>query len=182
VTVTGDDQRRDVRVDLAHEILIQAWSTFADKIRTARAHEQRRRDLEVAAAAWRASGSGDDGLLGPVRLAGAVAWREESAQDLGHTADLAAFLAASEATQFWATRQRRCTRLLLVAVPFAVVIACVMSMLAFVVFRNPNKAEEEANNPSRLERHVTPKHVSWFDRAEITSTRSAATRAGYWRE
>lgn len=63
VTVTGDDQRRDVRVDLAHEILIQAWSTFADKIQTSRAYEQRRRDLEVAAAAWRASGSGDDVCL-----------------------------------------------------------------------------------------------------------------------
>jgi hypothetical protein len=139
VTVTGDDQCRDVSVDLAHEILIQAWSTFADKIRTSRAHEQRRRDLEVAAAAWRASGSGDDGLLGSVRLAAAIVWREESAQDLGHTADLVAFLAASEATQFRATRQRRRTRLLLVAVPFAVVIAGVMAMLAFVAFKQRNE-------------------------------------------
>ena len=80
VTVTGDDQHGDVRVDLAHEILIQAWSTFADWIRTRRSQEQRRREIEAAAATWRASGSDDDSPLGPVRLAAAVAWREEASQ------------------------------------------------------------------------------------------------------
>jgi hypothetical protein len=132
VTVTGDDQHGDVRVDLAHEILIQAWSTFADWIRTWRTQEQRRRELEVAAATWRASGGGDDGLLGPVRLAAAIAWREEAAQDLGHTAELGAFVASSEAAQSRATRQHQRTQLLLMATPFAVVIAGVMSILALV--------------------------------------------------
>lgn len=75
VTVTDDDQRGDVRVDLAHEILIHAWSTLADRIRTWRVHEQRRRELEAAAAAWRARGNGDGGLLDPIEFAGAVAWR-----------------------------------------------------------------------------------------------------------
>jgi WD40 repeat protein len=96
VTVTSDDQRGDVRVDLAHEILIQAWSTFAARIGALRTQEQRRRDLEAAAAAWRDSGAGDDGLLGANRLAAAVAWRDESADELGQSADLTAFLAASE--------------------------------------------------------------------------------------
>ena len=40
VTVTGDDQHGDVRVDLAHEILIQAWPAFADRIQTWRTLEQ----------------------------------------------------------------------------------------------------------------------------------------------
>lgn len=96
VTMSGDDQRGDVRVDLAHEILIQAWSALAERIDALRAQEQRRRELEAAAAAWRACGSGDDGLLGANRLAAAVAWRDQSLDELGQTADLAAFLAASE--------------------------------------------------------------------------------------
>jgi WD40 repeat protein len=152
VTVTGDDQRRDVRVDLAHEILIQAWSTFADKIRTSRAHEQRRRDLENAAAAWRVSGSDDDGLLGPVRLAEAVAWREASAQDLGHTAGLAAFLAASEAAQSAAMRlRRRSTR---VAFSGVTLFAAITSTLALVALRNANKAAEERSAAEVQRRHA----------------------------
>jgi hypothetical protein len=51
VTVTGDDQHGDARVDLAHEIMIQAWPTFTDEIQTWRAIEQRRRELETAATA-----------------------------------------------------------------------------------------------------------------------------------
>jgi len=77
VTVTGDDRRGDVRVDLAHEVLIQAWSAFAARLDALRAQEQRRRDLEAAAAAWRASGAGDDGLLGANRLDAEVAWQDE---------------------------------------------------------------------------------------------------------
>jgi len=107
VTVTGDDQCGDVRVDLAHETLIHAWSTFAEWIRTWRAHEQRRRELEAAAAAWRVRGSGEGGLLDAVELGGAIAWRERAAQQLGYTADLAAFLAASEAAEAHAIRRRR---------------------------------------------------------------------------
>lgn len=107
VTVTGDEQRGDIRVDLAHETLIHAWPTFAEWIRTWRAHEQRRRELEAAAAAWRARGSGDGGLLDAVELAGAIAWRERAAQQLGYTAELAAFLAASDAAEARATRRRR---------------------------------------------------------------------------
>jgi hypothetical protein len=107
VTVTGDDEDSDVRVDLAHEILIDAWSTFAERIRTWRLREQQRRDLEVGAAVWRASDSGSEGLLGPIRLAAAIAWRDESAHDLGHTIDLAAFLKASQLAQADALRREQ---------------------------------------------------------------------------
>jgi WD40 repeat protein len=105
VTVTGDDPCGDVRVDLAHEVLIQAWSAFAERSEILRAQEQVRRSLETAAMAWRASGAGDDGLLGANRLTAAVAWRGESLDELGQTADLAAFLAASEVAL--ASAQRR---------------------------------------------------------------------------
>src|SRR5262249_10606214 len=40
VTVSDDGLRRDVRVDLAHEILIHTWPAFADRIRTWRTDEQ----------------------------------------------------------------------------------------------------------------------------------------------
>ena len=95
----------------------------------------------MAAAAWRASGSGDDGLLGPNRLAAAVAWREETARGLGHTAGLAAFLAASEAMQAAAVRRRR--RRTRAAFGGVTLFAAIISTLALVAFRNADKAEEE---------------------------------------
>ena len=107
VTVTGDDHRGDVRVDLAHEIVIQAWTTFAEWIQPRRMHEQRRRELEAAAANWRTRGSGDGGLLDAVELAAALAWRDKAAQELGTTIDLATFLAASEVAQADAVARER---------------------------------------------------------------------------
>jgi len=107
VTVTGEDQAGNVRADLAHEILIHAWPTFARWIRTWRTHEQRRRALEEAAAAWRRRHSGDGGLLDAVEFADAAVWRMRAMRQLGCTSDLVAFLAASEAVRSRALRQRR---------------------------------------------------------------------------
>jgi WD40 repeat protein len=107
VTVTGDDGRGDVRVDLAHEVLIQAWPSFAGWIRTWRAPEQQRRELEAAAAAWRARGSGDGGLLDADEIAAARSWRARAIDALGYTADLAALLAASEVARADASRRER---------------------------------------------------------------------------
>jgi energy-coupling factor transporter ATP-binding protein EcfA2 len=90
-----DDPGGAVRVDLAHEILIEAWPAFAAWIRTWRGDEQRRRALESAAVAWRARGSGDSGLLDAVELAEAIAWRDRGGRTLGHSGDVSAFLAAS---------------------------------------------------------------------------------------
>jgi WD40 repeat protein len=140
VTVTGDDHHDDVRVDLAHEILIQAWSTFADWIRTWRSQEQRRREMEAAASTWSAAGGGQDGLLGPVRLTTAVAWREEAAQVLGQTPDLGAFLAASEAAQSRVIRRRRLT--------FAglSLLTVVTSILALFAWRQANEADRQRHD------------------------------------
>jgi WD40 repeat protein len=108
VTVTGDDEGGDIRVDLAHEILIHSWSSFGDWIRNWRAHEQHRREIEAAATAWRGRGSGDGGLLDPVELADALSWQERAGYELGYTTDLAALLASSQAAQARAIhRQQR---------------------------------------------------------------------------
>ncbi|TMQ27773.1 MAG: hypothetical protein E6J90_01785 [Deltaproteobacteria bacterium] len=140
VTVIGD-KCGPVRADLAHEILIQAWSTLAEWIRTWRAAEQRRRELEAAATAWRARGSGDGGLLDAGELAGAVAWRDKALAQLGHTPDLAAFLAASDAGHARAVRQRR--RRTWLAFAAVALFAVVTSALALVAHRNANDADRE---------------------------------------
>jgi WD40 repeat protein len=144
VTVSGGDKYDDVRVDLAHEILIEAWSMFADWIRTWRTQEQSRRELEAAAATWRASGGGDDGLLGPVRLAAAVAWRDKAAQVLGHTRDLGAFIVAGEAAQLRAIRRRRLT---FTAISL---LASVSSILALFAWHQTSDALEERDRSNRL--------------------------------
>ena len=106
VTVTGDGKRGEVRVDLAHEVLIDAWPTFADAIRRSRVDEQCRRELEIAAVHWRNRGSGDGGLLAADELTSAIAWRARSARLLGHSVDVVELLAASDAAQTRTTRER----------------------------------------------------------------------------
>jgi len=141
LTVTGDDQREDIRVDLAHEILIHAWSTFAEQIRSWRIYEQRRRELEAAATAWRTRGSGDGGLLDPIEIAFAVAWRMSGAHQVGYSLDLTALLAASKAAQSQAIRQRlRRVQLALAATALFVVVT---SALALIARNNAMEAEQE---------------------------------------
>jgi hypothetical protein len=145
ITVTGD-KRGPVRVDLAHEILIHAWSTFAEWIRTWRAAEQDRRELEAAAAAWRARGSGDGGLLDPVELAGAVAWRSKAAHQLGHTSDLVAFLAASDSALSRAVRERRrLVRRAIGGISLAVAALLAVSTLFVIrIIRERDRADQAA--------------------------------------
>jgi len=141
VTVTGDHERGDIRVDLAHEILIHAWRTFVDWIRTWRADEQRRREFESAAMAWRARGSGDGGLLDPIELAFAVVWREKAEQQLGCSANLIAFLAASETAQFRVIRQQR--RRVRLAFAGVALFAAVTSTLALAALWQRQHAIQE---------------------------------------
>jgi WD40 repeat protein len=107
LVTAGGDRSGPVRVDLGHEILIQAWPMLVDWIRAWRGPEQRRRELEAAAAAWRARGSGEGGLLDAGELAGAAAWRSRAVVPLGHSSELAAFFAASHAAFARLVDQRR---------------------------------------------------------------------------
>ena len=104
----GDDEDQDARVDLAHEVMITAWPTLGEWIRTGRADEQRRRQLEAAAATWIKHGRGVGGLLDEVELDEAEAWRQTtSARKLGVSDDLVALVAASKAALAELERQRR---------------------------------------------------------------------------
>jgi hypothetical protein len=98
LTIDGDPARDEVFVDLAHEVMIRAWPTLAGWSQSLRIDEQRRRDIEAAARAWIRHGRGAGGLLDAVELAELRAWRQtEIARELGESADVVAFIAASEA-------------------------------------------------------------------------------------
>ena len=102
VTVDGDpmDEQatREALVDLSHEALITAWTELRQWIRIHRADEQRRRQLEAAATHWVEHDRGARGLLDPIELADAEMWQEtESARQLGQSADVNEFIAASRA-------------------------------------------------------------------------------------
>jgi conflict system STAND superfamily ATPase len=148
VTVTGDEQHGDVRVDLAHEILIQVWPAFADRIQTWRTLEQRRRELENAATAWRVRGSKDGGLLDAIELAGAIVWRSRAVPHVGHSPDLAVFLTGSEAVQSKAIRRRRLTFVGLS------LLAVVTSILALFAWRQANEADRQRRSALGATRQV----------------------------
>jgi len=95
-TSSDGDEGRDIRIDLAHEVMITAWPALAGWIEELRDGEQVRRRLEAAAAVWNKRGRGASGLLGATELAEVEAWCEtKHARELGVSYDLAAFIAAS---------------------------------------------------------------------------------------
>jgi WD40 repeat protein/MinD-like ATPase involved in chromosome partitioning or flagellar assembly len=119
VTVAAD-QHGEVVIDLAHEALISIWPAFAGWVQGWRVHEQRRRELEEAATAWRESGSGGWGLLRGEAIATARDWRDKALQ-LGQSADLKALIAASEAAHVRSHhRQRQMTQLVLVGIALVI--------------------------------------------------------------
>lgn len=124
----SEDAYRDVRVDLAHEVLIHAWTQLASWVENERNDEMRRRDLEATASAWRQRDSKHGGLLDAEELANARAWRDRAACQLGESADLAALIVASEDAHRRDLRQRRRGRLVALAVP-AVALGAVVAVL-----------------------------------------------------
>jgi hypothetical protein len=138
-----EDDRGEARIDLAHEVMIEAWPTLTGWIQTHRADEQRRRQHEAAALQWVEHGRGARGLLDPIELADAEAWqRTESARELGQSADVAALVAASRAAQ---DRQRRRRRgLVWGAFATLAVFAVVVATLAIMAEASRRQADEQA--------------------------------------
>src|SRR5262249_18332566 len=140
-----EDVVGEPRVDLAHEIMISAWPTLVGWIQSHRADEQRRRQLEAAAAQWVARGRGANGLLDPIELADAEKWqRTESAMQLGRSTEVLALLAASRAAP---ARQRRRGRVIRAGIASGVTtFVVVIAVLGLIAHWEANNAREQASN------------------------------------
>jgi hypothetical protein len=163
--LTTDDDSGEARVDLAHEVMIAAWPTLAGWIQAHRGDEQRRRDLEAAAAQWVARRRGAGGLLDLVELAEVNAWRQtDLARDLGESSDVAALIDASEAfirARINADEKRlRLRRRLVWSAPAVLaVFAAVVVILAVKARHRASEAKE-----SRRQAETDRKRVEASDR------------------
>lgn len=135
--VAGEDERGgEARIDLAHEIMIEAWPTLASWIQIHRAEERHRCQLEAAAVRWVERGRSARDLLDPGELADAETWQgTKSAWELGQNVDVAALIAASEIAQ---DKQRRRRRRALAALA---VFAAVVAVFAFFAHQQADSAE-----------------------------------------
>lgn len=98
--LTTDLQDGVVQVDLASEHLITAWSRLRQWLEALRDDEQRRRELEAAAALWNRSGRDRGALLGAAATREALRWlRRDGTAELGVSEDLRALVAASHGAQ-----------------------------------------------------------------------------------
>ncbi len=138
LTIDEGAEDDDPTIDLAHEILISAWPTLGDWIDSRRVDEQRRRQLEAAAARWVAHGRGLRGLLDAGELAEAAHAQKADAA-MAISADVVALIAASRAAH---TQQRR-LRWRLVAGAFAMVstFAVIVTHLAITARQEAARAE-----------------------------------------
>jgi hypothetical protein len=101
LTIDGDERSGDARVALSPEAPIAAWPTLQAWIRTHGQTEQRRRQLETDAAAWKHradQGTADVGLLDKGQLKELAAWlTTDAGRDLGVSDVADAFVTASRA-------------------------------------------------------------------------------------
>src|SRR5262249_53700608 len=112
VTLSGEEQAAEKKVDLAHEALISGWPQLHQWVSKRREAEQTRRRLADKAAEWVRLGSGAGGLLDVSELPEAERWLDSAdAIDLGYDEALPQLVRASRiALAEEATRQRRIVR------------------------------------------------------------------------
>ncbi|HEX7837219.1 MAG TPA: hypothetical protein VF469_07130, partial [Kofleriaceae bacterium] len=145
----GDDDGPDARVDLAHEVMITAWPTLGEWIRSRREDEQHRRVLEAKAAEWVRSGRGQSRLLDADELREVRGWLSaEKAHDLGVTEEMQSLLTRSGAVlaaqvaeaEGRRRRVRRWVTIVLVLLTGAVAV----STLGVIAVRRSREASEQA--------------------------------------
>jgi WD40 repeat protein len=96
VTIGGDADEADERVDMAHDVLVTAWPALAAWIAARQRDEHHRRQLQASAESWAARGRGESGLLDAGELAAAQVWRaSDAAAAVGETAVVTALVSAS---------------------------------------------------------------------------------------
>jgi WD40 repeat protein len=149
VTISGNDDARTAHVDLAHEVLLSAWSTLDEWLRSRRQDEQRRRVLEAKAAEWVHHGRGESRLLDRDELHEVRSWLDaDKAHDLGVSEQIDQLLARSEAALeaqvVEAARHRRVRRISVVVALVVLAVAVVaVSIFAQVARRQSLVAREQ---------------------------------------
>jgi tetratricopeptide (TPR) repeat protein len=97
LTLGSEETSTAIKVDIAHEALINGWPTLQQWILERRAAEQIRRRLTAKAEEWVRLGEGPGGLLDKIELVEAERWLSSSdARDLGYEAALPKLVAASQ--------------------------------------------------------------------------------------
>ncbi len=112
LTLSGEQEGRDRKVDIAHEALFTEWPALRELVREWRPHEQMRRRLEDWAADWIDRNRDPKALLNELELGQAEEWlRSRAAADLGHSGELAELVKASRAALDEEAAQQRRGRL-----------------------------------------------------------------------
>jgi len=97
LTLSGEETSNAIKVDIAHEALINGWPTLQQWIFERREAEQIRRRLMSKAEEWVRLGEETGGLLDKIELVEAERWLSSSdASDLGYDTSLPRLITASQ--------------------------------------------------------------------------------------
>lgn len=112
LTLSGEEQEAERKVDIAHEALIIGWPTLQRWLQERREAEQTRRRLETKVSEWIHWGRGGGGLLDEVGLIEAERWlNSPDANDLGYDESLLALVRTSRVAIEEAERERKAAQL-----------------------------------------------------------------------
>lgn len=97
LTLSGEETNNAIKVDIAHEALINGWPTLQQWVFERREAEQIRRRLMSKAEEWVRLGEETGGLLDKIELVEAERWLSSSdASDLGYDTSLPRLITASQ--------------------------------------------------------------------------------------
>jgi WD40 repeat protein len=100
LTLSGEEEDKDRKVDIAHEALFTEWPALKELVRVCREPEQMRRRLEDWATIWVNREQDPKALLNPVELSRAEEWLSSpEADELGYSTPLRDLVKASKAAQ-----------------------------------------------------------------------------------
>ena len=138
VTLSGEEQGQEKKVDISHEALITGWPTLQTWITERREKEKTRRRLEEKAQEWKHR-SKSGGLLDDVELAEAERWvASPDAADLGCSVDLRELVHSSRVEINKAKRKKYILSLSLAGIAF------ITAIFFFRLYRNAEQQRQVA--------------------------------------
>ena len=143
LTLSGEEEDQDRKVDIAHEALFTEWPVLKERVRQWRQPEQVRRRLEGWAADWDHRNRDPKALLNEVELSQAKEWLDSSAAgELGCSEALRDLAKASQtALDAEAARQRNTRRFRQVAL--AAIMALIVVALGIGLWSSQRIARQE---------------------------------------